>query len=169
VWWAIGRAFVAFLLPFSALAAFAWAIVDAYARTTEVAGVVVAHSVERTQSSNGSVDVHHLKVRATSGGLFDLASSNTDLDLPEGERVVLDVSTANGQVEDLRTETRSVDLRWVGSLLLWGLLAFYGLIGSVFAAVWAFGDYPPRRGWGALGVVLSAVAVAAVVSPFFLR
>jgi len=167
MWWAIRRAFIGFFLPFMALGAFAWSLVDAHTKTTEAAAVVVVHSVEQQETSDGRQNIYHLKVRAASGRIFDLHSSDEDLDLPEGQRVVLDLSTSNGQVEHLRTETRSVGFEWQNNPDFW----LFSL--AVLSLMWiaaALGLEPEAddHGYWALGIAMSAVAAVAVVSPFFL-
>lgn len=163
VWWAIGRAFIGFFLPFVALAAFACALVAAYTQTTEVAAVVVDHSATNIADVGPSYD---LEVRATSDSVYNLNSTDSDLDLPDGQQVILDVSTANGQVEHLRTKTRSVGFEWDHApLIVLAVLASFSLpwIMLVFAL-----DERRHLGYWVPGVVLTALAAVAAVLPFFL-
>lgn len=164
VWWAIGRAFVGFFLPFVALAAFACALVTAYTQTTEVAAVVVDHSASAADVDSPSN--YYLEVRAISGSVYDLRSTDSDLDLLDGQQVILDVSTSNGQVEHLRTETRSVGFEWDHAPLV--VLAVLASLSPPWIMLVLALDERRNLGYWAAGVVLAALAAVAAVLPFFL-
>lgn len=169
VWWATVRAFVGFFLPFAALAAFACALVAAYTQTTEVAAVVVDHSAS---TGNPDAPSYTLEVRTPSGRVYDLNGTDSDLGLMDGQ-VVLDISTRNGQVERVRTDTasadntRSVGFEWrhgpVGWLVVPACISLPWMM-----LVLMFDNERRRLGYWMPGVVLTALAAVAVVSPFFL-
>lgn len=165
MWWAIVRAFVGFFLPFVALAAFACALVAAYTQTTEVAAVVVDHS-DYTAAVADVASSYDLEVRTASGRVYDVNGTDSDLDLMNGQ-VVLHISTRNGQVERVSTETRSVGFEWRRGPVGWLILP------ACFSLPWMmlvlmFDDERRRLGYWVPGVLLTALAAVAVVSPFFL-
>jgi hypothetical protein len=132
------------------------------APTYRVDGQVVSHEQGALPvGGNEDVESQTIAVDATGGRHYRVTAVGPGLDLPPGQPVTLDVSTADGSIAYLHAGGGVVDLRpgVVRPVLLIGasLLA----LGAVYFGAVRLNVYPPVATWLALalGAVLAPVAV----------
>ncbi|MFI5590894.1 hypothetical protein ACIA5G_38005 [Amycolatopsis sp. NPDC051758] len=131
------------------------------APTYRVDGHVVAH--EQGELPVGGEDAvrHTVAVDAADGRQYRITAVGDGLDLPAGQPVVLDVSTADGSIAYLLAGGSVVDLRpgVVRPVLL--IAAALLALGAVYFGAVRLNVYPPVATWlaVALGALLSPVAV----------
>lgn len=130
------------------------------APTYRVEGHVVSH--ERGALPVGGDDAVTQTLVVDAGNRrYRLTAVGPGLDLPAGQPVVLDVSTADGGIAYLRAGGGVVDLRpGVVRPVLLIVAALFGL-GAVYFAAVRLNVYPPVATWLALalGAVLAPIAV----------
>jgi hypothetical protein len=131
------------------------------APTYRVDGHVVAH--EQGELPVGGEDAvrHTIAVDAADGRHYRITAVGDGLDLPAGQPVALDVSTADGSIAYLLAGGSVVDLRpgVVRPVLL--IVAALFALGAVYFGAVRLNVYPPVATWlaVALGALLSPVAV----------
>jgi len=104
---------------------------------------------------------HTVGIDAANGRHYDITAVGPGLDLPPGQPVALDVSTADGSIAYLRAGGGVLDLRAgvVRPVLL--IVASLFALGAVYFGAVRLNVYPPVATWLALalGATLSPVAV----------
>jgi hypothetical protein len=131
------------------------------APTYRVDGHVVAH--EQGELPVGGEDAvrHTIAVDAADGRHYRITAVGDGLDLPAGQPVALDVSTADGSIAYLLAGGSVVDLRpgVVRPVLL--IVAALFALGAVYFGAVRLNVYPPVATWlaVALGALLAPVAV----------
>jgi hypothetical protein len=132
------------------------------APTYRVDGHVVSH--ERGEFPVGGDEdavAHTLGVDAAGGRHYGVTAVGPGLDLPPGQPVALDVSTADGSIAYLRAGGAVLDLRpgVVRPVLL--IAAALLALGAMYFGAVRLNVYPPVATWLALalGATLSPVAV----------
>jgi hypothetical protein len=132
------------------------------APTNRVDGHVASH--ERGELPIGGDDGavrHTIGIDATDGRHYSITTVGSGLDLPPGQPVALDVSTADGTIAYLRAGGGVLDLRAgvIRPVLL--ILASLLAMGAVYFGAVRLNVYPPVATWLALalGATLSPVAV----------
>lgn len=131
------------------------------APTYRVEGHVVSHERGALPVGGDDEAVSHTIAVDAGNHLYRVTAVDPGLDLPAGQPVVLDVSTADGSIAYLRAGGGVVDLRpgVIRPVLLIGA-ALLALGALYFGAVW-LDVYPPVATWLALalGALLAPVAV----------
>ncbi len=133
------------------------------APTYRVDGQVVSHEQGALPVGGGDEDAesHTVVVDAAGGRQYRITAVGPGLDLPPGQPVTLDVSTADGSIAYLRAGGSVVDLRSgvVRPVLL--IIASLLALGGVYFGAVRLNVYPPVATWLALalGALLAPVAV----------
>jgi hypothetical protein len=132
------------------------------APTYRVEGQVVAHERGRLPVGGDEDAVSDtIAVDAAGGRHYRVTAVGPGLDLPVGQPVALDVSTADGAIAYLRAGGSVVDLRpgVVRPVLL--IVAALLALGAVYFGAVRLNIYPPVATWLALalGALLAPVAV----------
>jgi hypothetical protein len=131
------------------------------APTYRVEGQVVSHERGRLPVGGDEDTVSDTVAVDADGRHYRVTAVGPGLDLPVGQPVALDVSTADGAIAYLRAGGSVVDLRpGVVRPVLLIVTALLALGGVYFGAV-RLNVYPPVATWLALvlGVLLSPIAV----------
>ncbi|MGW5747193.1 hypothetical protein [Amycolatopsis sp. NPDC003861] len=131
------------------------------APTYRVEGHVVSHT-RGALPVGGYADAESHTVEVDAGGRhFRVTAVDPGLDLPPGQPVTLDVSTADGSIAYLRAGGGVVDLRSgvVRPVLL--IVASLLALGAVYFGAVRLNVYPPVATWLALalGALLAPIAV----------
>ncbi|NBH02686.1 hypothetical protein [Amycolatopsis sp. SID8362] len=130
------------------------------APTHRVEGFVVSHE-RGALPVGGEGGLSHTLSIVAGGRAYRVTAVDPGLDLPAGQAVVLDVSTADGGIAYLRAGGGVVDLRpgVVRPVLL--IAAALLALGAVYFGAVRLNVYPPVATWLALalGAVLAPIAV----------